>query len=298
VGDFRGALQIGEQGVPVAGILNDPASTLNVEWMLGVAHHLIGNQGKAVELCESAITHNPGSQRLNILRLGYDDRIVALVALARGLWLSGRPDRAVEVASYTVSEAERLEQPLTLGISLIWTTYVFLWIGDWAAAERMIDRLIEHAAKHFLGPYHAVGIGQKGELLIRRGDVVRGIEHIRRGQAALYETRHRIMTTVFATTLAEALASLRHFDEALQTIEQAIALGMGVTRRNHAWAALPDERSPCRSESIGRSPSGPLHGRPGQPRPDRRADSAPGFKFGGGSIGYSSGRGLAHPNNF
>ena len=31
------------------------------------------------------------------------------------------------------------------------------------------------------------------------------------------------MTTVFATTLAEALASLRHFDEALQTIEQAIA---------------------------------------------------------------------------
>jgi len=223
VGDFRGALQIGEQGVPVAGILNDPASTLNVEWMLGVAHHLIGNQGKAVELCESAITHNPGSQRLNILRLGYDDRILALVALARGLWLSGRPDRAVEVASYTVSEAERLEQPLTLGISLIWTTYVFLWIGDWAAAERMIDRLIEHAAKHFLGPYHAVGIGQKGELLIRRGDVVRGIEHIRRGQAALYETRHRIMTTVFATTLAEALASLRHFDEALQTIEQAIA---------------------------------------------------------------------------
>jgi hypothetical protein len=123
--------------------------------------------------------------RLNILRLGYDDRIIALAAFARGLWLAGRPDRAVEAARYTVNEAERLEQPLTLGISLIWTIYVFLWIGDWIGAESMIARLIDHAAKHFLGPYHAVGIGQKGELLVRRGEVRAGIEHLRRSQATL-----------------------------------------------------------------------------------------------------------------
>ena len=108
------------------------------------------------------MVHNPGSQRLNIGHLGYDDRIVALVALARGLWLTGRPDRAIEAARYTVREAEQLEQPLTLGISLIWTIYVFLWVGDWANAESLIERLIDHSARHFLGPYHAVGIGQKG----------------------------------------------------------------------------------------------------------------------------------------
>ena len=175
--------------------------------MLGVAHHLIGNQDKAVQFCESAMVHNPGSQRLNIGHLGYDDRIVALVALARGLWLTGRPDRAIEAARYTVREAEQLEQPLTLGISLIWTIYVFLWVGDWANAESLIERLIDHSARHFLGPYHAVGIGQKGELLLRRGDVAGGIEHLRRSQATLYATRHRIMTTVFATALAEGLVA-------------------------------------------------------------------------------------------
>jgi len=223
IGDFRGALRIGEQGMSVAKVLNDPAGTLNVEWMLGVAHHLIGNQGEAVPLCESAMTQNPSSQRLNILRLGYDDRIIALVALARGLWLTGHPDRAVVAARFTVAEAERLEQPLTLAISLIWTIYVFLWIGDWASAERLIERLIDHASRHFLGPYHAVGIGQKGELLIRRGEVESGIEHLRRGQATLYQTRHRIMTTVFATALAEGLASLAQYEEALRTIDAAIA---------------------------------------------------------------------------
>lgn len=223
VGDFHGALGTGEQGESVARKLNDPASTLNVEWMLGVAHHLIGNQGKAVQFCASAMVHNPGSQRLNIGHLGYDDRIVALVALARGLWLTGRPGRAIEAARYTVREAEQLEQPLTLGIALIWTIYVFLWVGDWANAEILIERLIDHSARHFLGPYHAVGIGQKGELLLRRGDVDGGIEHLRRSQATLFATRHRIMTTVFATALAEGLASQNQPNEALQTINEAIA---------------------------------------------------------------------------
>ncbi|RZN13370.1 transcriptional regulator [Bradyrhizobium genosp. SA-3] len=223
VGDFHGALGTGEQGESVARRLNDPAAALNVEWMLGVAHHLIGNQDKAVQFCQSAMMHNPGSQRLNIGHLGYDDRIVALVALARGLWLTGRPDRAIEAARYTVREAELLEQPLTLGISLIWTIYVFLWVGDWANAEILIERLIEHSARHFLGPYHAVGIGQKGELLLRRGDVAAGMEHLRRSQATLYTTRHRIMTTVFATALAEGLLAQNQPDEALRTIDEAIA---------------------------------------------------------------------------
>jgi tetratricopeptide (TPR) repeat protein len=122
-----------------------------------------------------------------------------------------------------VREAELLEQPLTLGIALIWTIYVFLWVGDWANAETLIERLIDHSARHFLGPYHAVGIGQKGELLLRRGDVASGLEHLRRSQATLYATRHRIMTTVFATALAEGLASQSRPDEALQTINEAIA---------------------------------------------------------------------------
>jgi tetratricopeptide (TPR) repeat protein len=169
------------------------------------------------------MVYNPSSQRLNIGHLGYDDRIVALVAFARGLWLTGKPERAIEAARFTVREAEQLEQPLTLGIALIWTIYVFLWVGDWTNAESMIERLIDHAAKHFLGPYHAVGIGQKGELLLRRGDVAAGMEHLRRGQAALYATKHRIMTSVFATAQAEGMALQNQFEQALRAIDDAIS---------------------------------------------------------------------------
>jgi predicted ATPase/DNA-binding winged helix-turn-helix (wHTH) protein len=223
IGDFEGALQVGERGNVVAKLLGDPASTLTVEWMLGVAEHLIGHQHKAVVHCASAMTNNPNPSRTNMLRLGYDDRIVALVAYERSLWLTGRPDRAVEAARYTIREAERLEQPLTLGIALVWTIYVYLWVGDWNSSGELVDRLIDHAARHFLGPYHAVGIGLKGALSIRRGEAETGIDLLRRCLATLQETRHQILMPVFMTAMAEGLSLLGRHDEALTEVGGALA---------------------------------------------------------------------------
>ena len=57
--------------------------------MLGVAHHLSGNQAEAVVHCESALTAALPARQRNVLRLGYDDRIIALVALARAPMAGG-----------------------------------------------------------------------------------------------------------------------------------------------------------------------------------------------------------------
>jgi predicted ATPase len=223
IGDYRAALVMGESGVVVAQTLNDAGAIRTAEWMLGVANHLIGNQKEAVSQCESAMTHDPSRLQINMQRLGYDDRIVALVALARSLWLAGQPDRAIETARYAVSEAERTEQPLTVGIGLVWSIYVFLWVGDWEDADKLIERLINHAAKHFLGPYQAVGLGLKGELLVRRGEPKIGIELLRQGAGTLRQTRHKILSTVFAAALAEGLVQVRQYEEALGIIDEAIA---------------------------------------------------------------------------
>src|SRR4030081_1140929 len=106
---------------------------------------------------------------------------------------------------------------------MIWTVYVFLWSGDWLSAEEIIKRIIAHAAKHSLGPYHAVGLGLKGELSIKRGETEAGIQLLRGCLETLHANRHEILTTVFASDLAEGLASIGQFDEALATIDRAIA---------------------------------------------------------------------------
>jgi predicted ATPase/DNA-binding winged helix-turn-helix (wHTH) protein len=223
-GNFQGSLDAGRQGEAVAKALNDPAGALYVQWALGIAHHMIGNQRDAVELSESALA--PGSDRSSTLHLGYDNRIFALFALSRGLWLTGRPDRAVKAASYTIDEAERLGQPLSLSLTFVFTIPVFLWVGDWDNAERMIERFIDHAARHGFGSHHAVAIGLKGVLLIRRGDVAGGIGYLHRSQAILHAARYRMMLTTFGTAEAEALVQLHRPGDALRVIDESIA-GVG-----------------------------------------------------------------------
>jgi non-specific serine/threonine protein kinase len=223
IGDFRSALALGERSVAVAKRLNDPASATLADWTVGVAHHLIGNQREALTHCESAMRRLPVPPWATIFQLGYDRRIVALVALARALWLNGQPDRAAEVARFTVTEAEALENPVTLCIALIYTTYVFLWNGDWPTAEAMIARTIAHAAKHSLGPYHAVGLGLRAELSIKTGDPETGIRLSRDCLETLRANRHEILNSVFATDLAEGLAMQGKYQDALATIEGAVA---------------------------------------------------------------------------
>jgi hypothetical protein len=173
------------------------------------------------------MTRVPTRRWTNLIRIGYDHRIIALVAFARALWLRGFSGKAVEVARHTVKEAELLGHPLTLCISMIWTVYVFLWSGDWLSAEELVERVIAHAAKHSLGPYHAVGLGQKGALSIKRGAAEAGVQLLRGCLETLHASRHEILTTVFASDLAEGLAMTEQFDEALATINGAIGRVIG-----------------------------------------------------------------------
>jgi tetratricopeptide (TPR) repeat protein len=182
----------------------------------------LGNQVAAIAHCESAMTHPRTGDRRNLVHPGHHDRIIALVAFARALWLRGYPDQAAEAARYTVQEAELLEHPLTLCISMIWTVYISLWVGNWPSAEAIIERIIANATRYSLGPYQSVGPGLKGELLIRRGQPSAGVPLLRRHLEILQANRHQILTTVFATALAEGLTQLAEVDEALIALDTAI----------------------------------------------------------------------------
>jgi len=220
IGDFRGALKLGERSEEIAKHLADPANLMVAQWMVGVAQHLLGNQAAARAGCETALKPAPIPPWA---RVGYDRRIIALVALTRALWLGGFPERAMKVARYTIKQAEAQGHPLTLCISMIWTVHAFLWAGDWQSAEEIIEQIITHAAKHSLGPYHAVGLGLRGALSIKRGNPEAGMGIVHASLEALYGNRHQILTTVFASHLAEGLAMTGQWDEALVTIESAIA---------------------------------------------------------------------------
>jgi predicted ATPase/DNA-binding winged helix-turn-helix (wHTH) protein len=235
VSDFIGALELSERCIAVAKRLGDPASITMAEWMAGTANHLLGNQAQACVQSESAMTWTLAREWGSVGQLGYDRRIIALVVRARALWLVGRPEQAAEVAKYTVKEALKLDNPWTFCVSLVYSTTVFIWSGDWAHAEENIERLLAYSVKHSLKPYHAVGLGLKGDLTLRVGAPAAGIRLLRDSLESA--SRIQFLATVFMGTLAEGLMMTGQPDEAMIAIEASIAQ-LGDARASFAYPEL------------------------------------------------------------
>jgi tetratricopeptide (TPR) repeat protein len=194
------------------------------DWMLGVSHHLLGDQASARKRCETALKPAP-IQNSSLIRPGYDQRIRALLTLARALWLGGYANRAVTVATEALHQATALDHPVSLCLCGIYKVTLFLWRGEWSEAESIIDKLIAYAEKYSLRCHHAICLGLKGELALRQGDTVAGLRLLNASLGALEAVQHQTMTPVFTSDLAIGLARAGRPGEADAAIEREMAFG-------------------------------------------------------------------------
>jgi predicted ATPase/DNA-binding winged helix-turn-helix (wHTH) protein len=223
IGNFQEALAFARRGEDVATKMEDPVFIAQIQVALGISYHLDGNNQSARAYLESALAMLPPSQQINSLHLGFDYHNRARITLARVLWIKGYPDQAVKAARQSVEEAIRFNHPIKLCMALLWAMSVFLWNEDLDSAEEYTDRFIAQAEKHSLAPYQTIGVGAKGELLVRRGEAEAGMALLRRSLQKMRAQRYGLLTT-FSTALAEGLAMTGRHDEALETIDEAIAL--------------------------------------------------------------------------
>jgi predicted ATPase/DNA-binding winged helix-turn-helix (wHTH) protein len=223
IGDHRGAHAFAERAQGLAQGAADSSGAAIASWMLCVSYHLVGNQDVACTFCKDALIRPSGSRDPAIPRFGRDHRVRALCAYARSLWLRGLPDQAVAAANLAIDEAVSLGNIITLCVSLIYAGSVFLWVRDLSRAESLIETLTSHAKKHSLHPYILEGRCMKAELCIMQGHAERGIDLLRGYMEAPVSERNQILSTVFATDLAEALAMVGNYPDALLTINEAIA---------------------------------------------------------------------------
>jgi predicted ATPase/DNA-binding winged helix-turn-helix (wHTH) protein len=224
IGDFHSAVRFAERGEAVAAEIADPIGIAEAHSALGISRHLEGDNLKAHAHLEAALVQHPESQRINTFHFGFDYRNRARISFARTLWVEGYPDRAAMVARQTVEEAETFDHPVTLCMALIWAASVFIWSGDLATADEYIDRFIAEADRHSLAPYQAVGRGVKGELSVRRGEAEAGLTLLRGALEAVHAHRYELLTTAFNSAMAEGLAMAGQCDQALETIDETIAL--------------------------------------------------------------------------
>ncbi|WP_394834953.1 helix-turn-helix transcriptional regulator [Pendulispora rubella] len=234
--ELREALVVAERTIEVSKRLTTPAATIVSSWMMGTTLHLLGAHEDADRYCRSTVDPSASSRSASVFHFGFDHRIRTLVVIARTRWLLGYPDDALHVATRTIREAEELGQPTTMAIALIWMSSVFVWRGDFDVAADVLERLATYAEKHSLGPYRPTALALRAELAIKRGDFT-VVEELQREMGRLRAERHELLQTVFSTALAEGLAGVGQFENALTTIDLALAM---TDRNGRASYDLPE----------------------------------------------------------
>jgi predicted ATPase/DNA-binding winged helix-turn-helix (wHTH) protein len=215
---FHRLIPMAEQAMSIARSLCDSMTAATASLMLGASHHLVGNLAAAQAALNGSIRHQilPGQASHRLM----DFQSKAQLIMAQTLWLQGYPDRAVD----TVREADRFEPANDLSTcqALIIALEVFRLRRDWATFEGRLDRLILLSGEASLEPYGWLGMGFKGEVTLRRGDVEPGISIIRDAIAKLQADRFELFLPWLRCTLAEGLAIRGYWDQALDLVRGEI----------------------------------------------------------------------------
>jgi predicted ATPase len=107
-----------------------------------------------------------------------------------------------------------------------------LLTGDLAAAEHYGTMLLDHSTRHALGRWRACGRGFQGVLVIRRGDVITGLQLLRAGLDEFGEVGSSLLQFL-ALLMAEALGRAGQYADGLGVIDETIARS---ERTEELWA--------------------------------------------------------------
>ena len=168
-----------------------------------------------------------------------DPRVLARVRLARVLSLRGYIDRAYAEALSSFEMA----QSSGAGITVCWAVHdalcpIALTMGDLVAAERAIAVMSDWATQLDATLWRMIATCWKAVLLIERGEFAQGVELLSPALKACEQSGWQMGYVQFLGCLAEGLAGLGDLEDAVSTVERAIAWA---DHRGEAW---------CRAELL------------------------------------------------
>jgi tetratricopeptide (TPR) repeat protein len=220
-GKYDDAFGTAKRGEAIARTSNDSIAVARMRVLLSISCQYLGRFVDSRSYIETALLH-PGldGDVLSGLTLEYPKR--AQITLARVLWLQGYPDQATQLVRRAISDVIATNHPVMFCRALPWAFGVFFWNGDTEDCEAHVDRFIVEARRHNLAILQMVGEAMKGITLLARNETGIGLAMLK-GSIEKLQSRNFGAVAGLRMPLAEALAATGHGDEALDTIDQAIA---------------------------------------------------------------------------
>jgi hypothetical protein len=223
-GQYRDALTLAQRFSSLAADRSDPGDRLIGDRLIGISQHYLGEQFSARRYLERMLTpYLPFQHRSHIVRFQLDQRVTASAFLARILWLQGCPIQAMRAAESSVEDAQATRHAVSVCYAVtVAACPIAIWIGDLVAAERYVEMLLDQS-RHALALRRAFGQGHHGVLVIKRGEIVRGLKLLRASLDEIAEARSALGLIMFLDVMAEALGRSGQIADGLAAIEEALA---------------------------------------------------------------------------
>jgi predicted ATPase len=192
--------------------------------MMSMASHYLGDQVGAHDHAQRSLQLPMAEdRRAQTARYGVDQKVGALVQLARSLWLLGFPDQAMQVAQVSIDEAVDIGHANSTCLAVAdGACLVAVWIGDVAASDRFAAMLADYAERHTLGVWRTYSSAMRGRVLAQNGAASEGIALLRAALHDLRDTPHDIRFQLYLVWLAEALWIAGQFSDALEAVDQTL----------------------------------------------------------------------------
>ncbi len=210
---YRAALSCAQKFSALAEGRANPVDRLVGLSLLATAHHYLGDQSQARRCIELYLAgHRVVDSHWGPFHL---EETAPRTFLARILWAQGYPDQAVEAARRCVEDAAATNQAMSLCFALaLGGCQIALLVDDLEMAEHSVEMLHDLSRRHSATHWDRYARSLLSVLLIRRGDLDRGLQELR---VCVGE-----FSDVFSLReFADALCKAGQFDEALAAIERA-----------------------------------------------------------------------------
>jgi tetratricopeptide (TPR) repeat protein len=224
LGECADALSVAARFSRMAHRTGDPTVMLVGDRLVGTSLQSSGVLDQAGNHLERVVERYPAKGRRQTVWFRYDQPLLARSVLTRVLWLRGLFDQAEVQASASLEEA------LASGykISLCWVLHYSICslafaVGDLTRAERSVVAFEEYAAGSGSAYWNVLASRQRGRLLVARGQTGQGIELLQDVLDRCETTGWTVEFPELSMDLAGGLAAMGRIDEALGTIERALA---------------------------------------------------------------------------
>jgi predicted ATPase/DNA-binding winged helix-turn-helix (wHTH) protein len=224
-GEYGRAQIAAERTESIAHRIGDPIQLRFAYLQMGNTLFLRGRPREGQKYLERVLRFPAASgDRRDAIYGNSNDHAVARAMLARGLWLQGFTDQALREARLSLEDLQGKDYPLQLCRILNQSICrIATMTGDFATADREIARMIEVATGLNAHLWQTMGHFLKGKLLVERGEFAQGLLVLRDAFETCSRTGWHIYVE-FKGALAAGLAGTGRLDEALVTVDDAMAI--------------------------------------------------------------------------